>query len=162
MGGMIGGVISGAYKVGTGMAGVMGGSPERAAADEAYQSKMNAANIGELEAKQSGASEAGKLRALGSQMIAKQQTAYTASGVDTSQGTPLSVMADTRLMAERDAVMVENNAARKVRGYKEQRRQAGVEWTNAKAQDQQNQIGSMLSGIGDLTGAAASYSPGGK
>jgi hypothetical protein len=154
----MGGILSGAYKLGTGISGVFGGSPQRAAIDETYASKMYAADVGELEAKQIGASDAAKARTAGTQLIAQQGTAYTASGVDPTQGTPLSVMADTRLMSELDARTLENNAARKVRGFKEQRRQADAEHHMRISEDQQNQIGNMLSGIGDIAGGAAGFS----
>lgn len=153
----MGGILSGGYKFVTGASGIFGGSPERAAADEAYQSKLVATQLGELETKQIAGNDAAKVRSAGTQMIAKQRTAYTASGVDASQGTPLAVMADTRLMSELDARTLENNAARKVRGFREQKRQADSEYRSAKNQDQQNQIGSMLSGIGDIAGATQGF-----
>lgn len=153
----MGGILSGSYKFATGVGGVFGGSDERAAADDALQSKLAAASMGEVEAKQLGNYEAGRLRMMGSKLIAEQRTRYANSGVDTSSGTPLAVMADTRMMSELDARMAENNAARKVRGFREQRRQAYSEYRSRVAQDEQNQIGSMLSGAGDLLGAAAGY-----
>lgn len=154
----MGGIISGAYKFGTGAVGVFGGSPGRAAADDEHSSRIAAAQVGELEAKQTGDFEAGRVRSLGTQLIAKQNTAYANSGVDQTTGTPASVMADTRMMTERDARMAENNAARRVRGYKEQKRQAEREWDRRKNEEMQNAVGSMLGGIGDMVGGVGGMS----
>lgn len=153
----MGGILSGSYKFATGAVGVLGGSSERAAADDTLDSKLQAAQVGELEAKQQGNFEAGRLRMMGSKLIAEQNTRYANSGVDTTAGTPLAVMADTRLMSEVDARMAENNAARRVRGFREQKRQAQSEWRTRVSTDQQNQVGSMLSGIGDIVGGAAGF-----
>lgn len=154
----MGGILTGGYQFVTGAAGLFGGSPARAAADEAYASKVRAAELGEVETKQIAGADAAKVRSAGTQLIAKQRTMYAASGVDPSQGTPLDVMSDTRLMSELDARTVENNAARRVRGYREQKRQAGEEYRTRLKQDEQDSIGSMLSGIGNLTTGSMGFS----
>jgi hypothetical protein len=153
----MGGILTGGYKFVTGGVEAMGGSSKRAALDETYRSKLSAADTGELETKQIAAEDAGRVRSAGTQTIAKQATAYTASGVDASQGTPLSVMADTRLMSELDARTLENNAARKVRGFREQKRQSEVEYRTRIAEQEQEGVNSMLSGIGDVAGGVMGF-----
>lgn len=162
MGGIMqgaGGILSGSYQFVQGAMGLMGGSPGRSAADDEYRSAMSAASIGEVEAKQQGNAEAGKLRTLGSQITARQKVAYSNSGVDATVGTPASVMADTRLMSETDARMAENNAARKVRGYREQKRQAEQEYQRRIDQETQNAVGNLIGGFGSMLGGVASYKP---
>jgi hypothetical protein len=149
----MGGILTGTFKTATGIAGLFGGSPGRAAADDEYRSKVAASELGELEAKQLGDYEAGQLRMLGSQMISKQRTAYANSGIDATSGTAASVMADTRLMTERDARQAENNAARRVRGYREQKRQAESEYRRRIDEETYKSVGSIMGGIGDFTGS---------
>ena len=144
----MGGILGGIYKP------IAMAAAGTGAMDEEHRTKVNAAELGELEAKEQGNFEAGKLRELGSQMIARQRTAYANSGVDTTKGTPLSVMADTRLMSETDARMAENNAARKVRGFREQKRQADAELAAKRDQRTQDMVGSLVSGFGSIVGGA--------
>lgn len=95
-----------------------------------------------------GNQDAGRARMQGSQLIERQKVGYAASGVDATAGTPLQVMAGTRLMSELDARTLENNAAREAWGYK----QHGLAYQQQAALERQRygnrQAGTVLGGIG--------------
>lgn len=139
----MGGIISGGYQFGTAFDRA---SSAKAANDYELFSAQRAAETGQLEAQQDGNFEAGKMRMLATQLIARQRTAYAASGVDPTQGTPVSVMADTRLLAEQDALIVENNAARKVRGHKLQGEYAQRTWQTKNTEIDNTRTGDLVGG----------------
>lgn len=102
-----------------------------------------------------GQAQAQRVRERGSQLIAKQKTAYTSSGIDASSGTALSVMSDTRLMSELDAQTVENDAARKVWGYRLERDRAKKNLTSKLASIDREAAASILNGFGQALGGAS-------
>ncbi len=85
--------------------------------DRESQSNVRLAMRAKADALARGARDEGQARQEGGQLVEQQKVAYAASGVDPTQGTPLEVMADTRLMSEQDAQTLRNNAAREAYGY---------------------------------------------
>jgi hypothetical protein len=146
----MGGMVTGIYQMSTAS---RNAGEAHEANDYDLFSAQRAASVGQLEAQQKGSFEAGKLRMLGSQMIAKQHTAYANSGVDPTTGTAASVMADTRLMSEADARMAENNAAREVRGFKFQSEAAKLKWGMKNKEIDQAKEASMIGGAASTVGA---------
>lgn len=107
-------------------------------------------NAAAADALQRGGQEAGATRQAGSQVAAQQRVAYANSGVDANVGTAANVQAGTKALAELDAQVVENNAAREAWGYK----QHGL--------DYQTQAGLSASrrareAAGTILGAAGSF-----
>lgn len=64
--------------------------------------------------------EAGLARMGATQMVEAQKVASAASGVDPTYGTPAQNAGATRAVAEFDALVLENNAAREAWGFKKQ------------------------------------------
>jgi hypothetical protein len=94
------------------------------AADIERDREFQRANLAIAGAQEKGAYESGKARLMSAQMQAKQKQAYTAAGVDATQGTAAAVQADTAALGEKDAKMLAVNAAREVYGYRVQKTQA--------------------------------------
>jgi hypothetical protein len=90
----------------------------KTARENAYLARLAASDV-ERRAGQ----DAGRARTAGTQVIAEQRAAFGASGVDGSSGSPLALMADSRLMSELDALTIRNNAAREAWGLRTQARQ---------------------------------------
>lgn len=84
---------------------------------------MRLAELAAVDARARGAQEAGLARMAGSKLVAEQHVAYATSGVDATVGTPAQVMADTKAMAELEALTIKNNAAREAWGYEVKRDQ---------------------------------------
>ncbi len=72
----------------------------------------------------------GLKRMEGTRLIAKQQVAYEASGVDSTVGTPAQMAGSTRLISELDAQTLQNNAAREALGHTTTADQYRDEWRN--------------------------------
>lgn len=89
--------------------------------EEAQQARFNAALSKQqaADSRRRGDYAAGLQRQKGTQAIARQRVAAGAGGV-AAEGSVLDVMADTRLMAELDALTTANNAAREAWGYEMQ------------------------------------------
>jgi hypothetical protein len=121
---------------------------QAAAQDAAQEQRILSYNA--QVAQEQGTREAGKVRSAGSQLIARQRVAYANSGVDTSSGTPLSVMADTRMLSELDAQTAANNAAREVWGYKMQVEQSKKNLQRTYEGLNRGVVGSILSGTGQI------------
>lgn len=101
-----------------------------------------------------GAREAGRVRQQGGQLIEEQKVAYAASGVDPTQGTPASVMADTRLMSELDAQTLSNNAFREALGFQSKADEIGRQRVVDKQRYQSKRDSTQLTYFGRLAGAA--------
>lgn len=127
-----------------------------------YQNQINAEENQRL-ARQAAADsvvrgnqEAARIRAAATQMIARQQVAFGASGVDGTVGTAADVAGGTAALAELDALTAQNNAAREAWGFRRQedliRRQAKLD----KMKHSSRQAGTALGGTGRVvsTGAA--------
>lgn len=118
---------------------------------------MQLGQVSAADALQRGATQVGQIRTRGTQVQAQQHLAYANSGIDAQSGTPVDVMASTRMMSELDAATARNNAARAAWGYRTQ----GVQYAQQAALDQQNgnlrAAGTLLGGLGQ----AASYYRGG-
>lgn len=91
--------------------------------------------VGSADALARGNQQAGVIQTKGSQLAGAQQVGFAASGVDTQSGSPLSAMADTRMMSAMDQATVKNNAAREAWGIQ-------VAGLNKYQQDQMKAYGS--------------------
>lgn len=133
-------------------AGVSAFGQHQAGQDAEAAAKRNArlARLAAADAVQRGAMEAGRTRMQGTQTIGAQKTAMAASGVDVSSGSPLALMADTRMLSEMDARMIENNAAREAWGL---RTGASEMVRQGKAAAQAGTLGAA----GTLLGGAADF-----
>jgi hypothetical protein len=107
-----------------------------------------------LEVLQEGGAQAGRARMAGSQVIGKQKVAFAASGVDSTSGSALALMADSRLMSEVDALTLANNAAREARGIQAQAAQLERQAGAARRAGDWGLVGSLLGGIGNSAGMA--------
>lgn len=122
----------------------------------------NNAIIGEQNAKY--ATQTGEVRADVSKMrttgaTGAERAAYSASGIDTSSGTPLKVQENTAELGSLDTLTIRNNAARAAYGY----RVAGLGYTAEAglagrsagySRDAGNLgvMGSLIGGAGSLAG----------
>ncbi len=108
-----------------------------------------------------GTREEQKQKAMTSQLMAKQQAAMAANGVDTTFGTPLDLMVDTAKQGAIDALTIRTNA---YRNYDDVRNQAvsyrnqsalyDMEAKNSRTAGILGAFGSMASGFG---GAYSNY-----
>lgn len=102
---------------------IIGGAGQKSQADaQAAADEANARLLRQraLEVQQEGQRQSGRARMAGSQAISGQKVAFAANGVDSTSGTPLALMADSRMMSELDAITLRNNAAREARGLQTQ------------------------------------------
>jgi hypothetical protein len=119
-----------------GVSGLMaGGAEAKIAETNADLARRDAANALQL-----GATQAGQIRAKGSQLASEQKVALAASGVDPSSAGNL--FASTASGAELDALTAKNNAVKKAWGFE----------TEAATQDVQASMARRKSYLGLLTG----------
>lgn len=112
-----GGLISGAGQIASANA-------QSKAARYNAEVQRNNAMLAERQAKnvlEAGAREEQKQKALTQQLMAKQQAAMAANGVDTTFGTPLDLMVDTAKQGAIDALTIKTNT---YRNYDDVRNQA--------------------------------------
>lgn len=102
------------------------------------------ARLAAADATTRGEQDAGRERMATSQEIGSMRTAFGASGVDGSVGSPLKAMRDTRVMSEMDALTIKNNAAREAWGYKMQAKQAIEEGDMALRRSKAQATGTLL------------------
>lgn len=145
-------IIMGVAAAAKGVSGLVAGSAEAKIAEtDAELARGDAAG-----ALQAGATQAGQIRAKGTQVASEQKVALAASGVDPSSAGNL--FASTASGAELDALTAKNNAAKKAWGFE----------TEAATQDVQASMARRKSYLGLLTGgiegasAAVSYRGSGK
>lgn len=132
-------------------------SADAQAATEDHQDEQRVLAFNAQRADQRGRFEGQKIRQQTSQVIGKQKVAYANSGVATDTGTPLSVMADTRLTGEVDAEQAENNAALEAWGYRLERKQSDKNLQRKYDAANRKAIGGALSGSGQIIGGAGGF-----
>jgi hypothetical protein len=123
----------------------------------AYNTRLAQSQAGDAEAR--GALAAGNVRMQGSQLLGKQQTAYAASGVDSTTGSPLQHMMDTRVMTELDARTVENNALREAFGFKTQALEGDAQQKMLQQKQKNDAFSTFLTGSAQLVSMGAGASP---
>jgi hypothetical protein len=145
-------IIMGAAAAAKGISGVLAGNAEAKIAEtNAALARRDAANALQL-----GATQAGQIRAKGTQVASEQKVALAASGVDPSSAGNL--FASTASGAELDALTAKNNASKKAWGFE----------AEAATQDAAAIMARRKSYLGILTGglegasAAVSYRGSGK
>lgn len=92
-------------------------------------------------------------------MMADQTVGLAAAGVDTSSGSPLSVIADTAMLGEADALRIRANTARDVNALATQASMARAEGEAARNTAFGNAFGSLLSGAGSVANQYYSMGP---
>lgn len=115
---------------------------------------------------ESGMREEQKQKAQTQQLMAKQQAAQAANGVDVTFGTPLDLMVDTAKMGAVDALTIRTNA---YRNYDDTRNQAVASRNQAALYDMQAKnartagiigaLGTMASGFGSAYANANKMNP---
>lgn len=106
--------------------------------------------------------EAALVRLQGSRLAGQQRVAYAASGVDATSGTPVDVMADSRLVSEMDAQQLQNNAAREAWGFRRHGLKYGQQAALEAARGSARQSATALSGASRVASSIASeYERGG-
>lgn len=142
--------------------GLLSGAGQIASADaNAKAAKYNAevqrqnAQLADRQAKNvldAGTREEQKQKAMTGQLMAKQQAAMAANGVDTTFGTPLDLMVDTAKQGAIDALTIRTNA---YRNYDDVRNQA-VSYRNQSALYDMEAKNSRTAGILGAFGSMAS------
>ena len=158
-----GGLLSGAGQIASANA-------QSKAARYNAEVQRNNAMLAERQAKnvlEAGAREEQKQKALTQQLMAKQQAAMAANGVDVSFGTPLDLMVDTAKQGAIDALTIRTNA---YRNYDDVRNQAVASRNQAALYDMEaknsrtagilSAFGSMASSFGNAYANAAKMNPG--
>lgn len=147
----MGGIVEGATQL---WGSIEGANAEIDAAKRQSYRERQQADMAIRSAQERGAFEAGRQRRKGTEVAAEQRSAYTASGVDATQGTAAAVQADTAALSELDAQTLSINAAREAWGYREQKRQIGENFqATAKNANQKGTAGA----IGGLTKYGAGW-----
>lgn len=108
------------------------------------------ADVAGADAKARGENAAALTRAQASMDIADMQAAYGASGVDGTVGSPLDAMRAYRRKSDLDILTLRNNAAREAWGYRLQAMQASEEGRMASLRAQNEQVGTLLGGAGQM------------
>lgn len=105
-----------------------------------------------------GGQEAAVYRIRASQAMERARVSYANSGVDSTTGTPANVLADTRMMTERDVQTLQNNAAREALGYRNQAkhfdRQTQQYGTEFEAKKWQTILGGLSGAVAGGIGGA--------
>lgn len=101
--------------------------------------------------------EGAKIRMQGTQLAAREASAYQGGGVDPTVGTPADMAMATEANTSLDAQMQVNNAYRESFGFKQQKKKFEREKQNLRSeysakQDQYslNQVGTVVRGAGSL------------
>lgn len=157
--------------------GLLSGAGQIASADaNAKAAKYNAevqrqnAMLAERQAKNvldAGTREEQKQKAMTSQLMAKQQAAQAANGVDVTFGTPLDLMVDTAKQGAIDALTIRTNAYRNYDDVRNQavssRNQAALydmEARNSRTAGVLGAFGSMASSFGSAYSNYGKMNPG--
>lgn len=147
----MGGIITGSYEM------YQAADQEKAdirANRTEFAREVQQANTAIQSAQEKGSFESARQRILAAQLAAKQKQAYTASGVDATQGTAAAVQADTAALGEMDAQTLAINAAREAWGYREAKHQ-GLE--NLKEKNANASRKATGAAIGGYTKAVAGW-----
>lgn len=150
----MGGIISGAGQIVTGGMGMV---QETENNWKEYDATAAHDMHGAADALQRGAIESGRLRSMGSDMIARQQVGYANSGVDPTIGTAANVQAGTAAAAELDAQTAKNNAAAEAWGFDQHRAQAYDQLKAKNDESIRKGVGSILGGGGQMLQSAMSF-----
>lgn len=129
---------------------VAAGENQKEMADYNAKVQENAAK----DAEQRGAIAADEQRQKTRQMIARQNAGMSASGLDTSTGTPLDIQTQTAGMGELDALRIVNNAQRQAAGLQAQADLDVFKGNTAQTAGYFGATGSILGGLGS---AASGY-----
>lgn len=133
-----------------------GAASESDAREKEALANQKLADDAAVDALDRGRLEAGFTRAAGTQLQSSQRVAYQASGVDQSFGTAANVQADTAAHIELQARTIENNAAREAWGFKTYGLKYGQMAANEAQRRPLQTAGTLLGGLGQLAGVAAS------
>lgn len=139
------------------------GDAERQGREDAQAFERNArlARLAAMDAESRGAQEAGRARMKGTQVIGEQKVAFAASGVDVSSGSPLALMADSRMMSELDAQTLKNNAAREAWGLRMEADDLDKQAKRSRQRGRNSAYGALFGGIANFgAGAAGMYERG--
>lgn len=157
-----GGLLSGAGQIASANA-------QSKAARYNAEVQRNNAMLAERQAKnvlEAGAREEQKQKALTQQLMAKQQAAMAANGVDVSFGTPLDLMVDTAKQGAIDALTIKTNTYRNYDDVRNQavsaRNQAALydmEAKNSRTAGILSAFGSMASSFGNAYANAVKMNP---
>lgn len=139
--------------LGGGLSGI-GAKQQADAQAEADLANARALRLRALEVMQQGQRQSGQARMAGSKAIAGQKVAFAANGVDSTSGTPLSLMADSRMMSELDATTLRNNAAREARGIQTQAGQLEKQAAATRRAGNWSLAGSLIGAAGQSAGMA--------
>lgn len=148
--GAAGAFLTGAFKVGSRIAGL--GADLQAGARNARE-LQRAADLEEVNAAttlQDAGQAAGLARMKASLVAAKQRVGYSASGVDATVGTPAAAIGATGLAAEFAITQEKNNALRKAFNYKETARRYRGQADAIVEQLKAKQVETALGLAGDL------------
>lgn len=102
------------------------------------------------DASERGAIAAAEQRAKARQMMARQNAAMSAGGVDASTGTPLDLQTETAGIGELDALRIVNNAQRQAAGYQAQAGLEQLRGNAARTAGYFGAAGSILGGVGSV------------
>lgn len=95
----------------------------------------------------------------------QQRTAYGASGVTATAGSPISALADTGAMSDYDSAIIRDKAAKEAWGYEAQGQQYTQQQSLLKAQEGYAQLaggmkiaGGIIGGAGSIAGSSGGMS----
>jgi hypothetical protein len=126
------------------------GADAKAAGD----ANAHEAELAAQDAARRGRLDAGMARQEGERVAGQQKAAFGASGVDPSVGSPLSLMADTRVMSELDAQNIRFNAEQEAATYRRQGRNFQRAGERARTASQYGAAGAFLGGASNIAGIA--------
>lgn len=145
-------LILGGLAVAGGIISAIGAHEDAEAQEAAAKENARLARLAAADAMQRGTTEAGRARMEGSRVIGEQKALFGASGIDPSVGSPLALMADSRLMSELDAATIQNNAAREAWGLRTQAAQFKREAAAANTRGKFAVASSILGGVSQGAG----------
>lgn len=120
---------------------------------KATQSKTNAAiaDNAAADALQRGEQKANQALEAGNSKQAAQKVAYASAGVDTTSGSPATMISQTAMISQLESMTQRNNAAREAYGYKVQamqyRNQASDYESGADAAFTSGVVGATVGGV---------------
>lgn len=130
------------------------------AANQAAQENAALAELAAQDAEARGGREAARAREAAGKIVGEQKVAFSGSGFDVGQGSPLAAMADTRMMGELDAQTILFNAQREAYGYRRQGRNFRAQGDRAARAGMNQAVGSFLGGASHFAGTAyRAYAP---
>lgn len=124
---------------------------------EEDQAKANAqlAEASAASASARGATEAGRLRTEGTELISQQKVALGSNGVVTSSGTALNLFASTRGQVELDAQTARHNAALEAWGHRVEKEQYKAQAKIARRNSVLGPLSTIIGTAGQIAGMKA-------